>query len=73
MKIDWYIMLDDETGKEAWRVPISIGPLSVEHNHWAGWHLDGLEEGDAEAILEVLRKRQAKRDFDLLVEEAYAD
>jgi hypothetical protein len=28
-------------GDEFWRVPLSIGPLSVEHDHWAHWHISG--------------------------------
>lgn len=24
---------------EMWRVPISIGPIATDHDHWAGWHL----------------------------------
>jgi hypothetical protein len=52
--IDWYICRADrddvaankasakplKVGDEFWRVPRSIGPISVEHNHWAGYHLD---------------------------------
>ena len=26
-------------GSEMWRVPYSIGPISIDHNHWARHHL----------------------------------
>lgn len=29
-----------KVGDEFWRVPLSIGPLGVDHNHWAGYHID---------------------------------
>lgn len=56
--INWYVCTADandvkhaksqgkemEVGHEFWRVPQSIGPISVDHNHWAGHHLDVTEE-----------------------------
>ena len=36
-QIDWYICR--EKGKELWRVPRSIGPACVDHDHWAGNHI----------------------------------
>lgn len=61
--IDWYVCTADandvayanEKGKrlsigdELWRMARSIGPVSVDNNHWAGWHLDVSEE-DARLI-----------------------
>lgn len=44
--IDWYICREGK--KELWRVPRAIGPLSVDHNHWAGNYLD---VGAADAAL----------------------
>lgn len=45
--IDWY---ECKTGTDFhWRVPKSIGPIWVEHNHWAGHYID-LEEPDAYLI-----------------------
>lgn len=37
---------DAKVGDELWRVPKSIGPLEVSHDHWAGYHID-CEEKDA--------------------------
>jgi hypothetical protein len=49
-KIDWYVCRADaadviaksakRVGEELWRVPKSIGPLGVDHNHWAGDYID---------------------------------
>ena len=50
-----------KAGDEMWRVPLKIGPLSAEHCHWAGTHLD-CRENDAHLIaaapdlLEALRE-----------------
>lgn len=53
-EIDWFICRMDrndvayaikegksnaKVGDELWRVPRSIGPIGIEHNHWAGWYL----------------------------------
>ena len=46
-KIDWYICRD--AGKELWRVPRSIGPACVDHNHWARNHI-AVDEADARLI-----------------------
>ena len=35
-----------KVGDVLWRVPHSIGPINIDHSHWAGWHLD-CEESDA--------------------------
>ena len=54
-EIDWFICHNEEGG-EAWRVPTAIGPATVDHNHWAGWHID-VEPADAvlmNAALELL-------------------
>ena len=50
--VDWYIQYSDG-GSEVWRVPRSIGPISADHNHWSGPHLDcgENEEGEANARL----------------------
>ncbi len=58
-EIDWYICCADASdvarspelalGDELWRVPLSIGPISADHNHWAGEHLS-LEPGEAERL-----------------------
>ena len=45
--INWYICREGK--KELWRVPHSIGPVSTDHNHWAGNHLD-VEAADAALI-----------------------
>lgn len=34
-EIDWYECREGE--KLLWRMARSIGPLSPDHNHWAGW------------------------------------
>jgi len=36
-EIDWYICR--EAGEELWRVPISIGPIHPDENHWARDHI----------------------------------
>lgn len=36
-------------GDILWSVPRSIGPISIDHNHWAGDHLD-ITEPDARRI-----------------------
>lgn len=28
-----------QVGSELWRVPLSLGPISIDHNHWSGSHL----------------------------------
>lgn len=48
-EIEWYVcradsidveaMAAEHVGQEFWRVPISIGPLFVDSNHWAGDHI----------------------------------
>lgn len=27
-------------GDELWRVAHAIGPIGINHSHWAGWHLE---------------------------------
>jgi hypothetical protein len=46
-EIEWYICR--EGGKELWRVPVCIGPVTIDHNHWAGHHL-AVEAKDAQLI-----------------------
>lgn len=46
-EINWYIC--KEGGKELWRAPAEIGPISPEHNHWGGWLLS-VDEADARLI-----------------------
>jgi len=63
-EIDWYICTANQfdvdyalkatktviqVGDELWRVPRSIGPVTIDHDHWAGWHLR-VEPSVAEAI-----------------------
>jgi hypothetical protein len=62
-EIDWYICTANASdvkhaekngkemtiGDELWRVPISIGPVTADHNHWAGWHLNA-DDDDARLI-----------------------
>lgn len=36
-------------GDPLWRVPLVVGPVGVDHNHWAGNHLT-CEEADAYKI-----------------------
>lgn len=62
-EINWYICTADakdvahaksngrtlSVGDEFWRVPYSIGPLSTDHNHWAGDHL-AVDEANARLI-----------------------
>ena len=45
--IGWYICREGK--KELWRVPLFIGPLSTDHNHWAGTYLE-VSEADAALI-----------------------
>jgi hypothetical protein len=46
-EIDWYICR--EGNKELWRVPRSIGPAYVDHNHWAGNYIT-VDEANARLI-----------------------
>lgn len=46
-EIDWYICR--EGNEELWRVPRSIGPAHVDHNHWAGKHI-AVDEANARLI-----------------------
>lgn len=61
-KIDWYVCR--EGNKELWRVPRSIGPAYVDHNHWAGNYIT-VDDADARLIaaapdlLEVLKSTRA--------------
>ena len=41
-----------KVGDPLWRVPRSIGPISIDRNHWAGAHLD-VSEADARLIAEA--------------------
>jgi hypothetical protein len=52
-KIKWFVCRADsddvayaktegrklKIGDELWRVPLSIGPIEINHSHWAGEHL----------------------------------
>lgn len=40
-------------GDEMWRLPKSIGPLRVEHDYWAKYHLGLTEESDARLIADA--------------------
>lgn len=66
-KIDWFSFTADasdvayersegrtklKVGDPLWRVPRSIGPISIDRNHWAGDHLD-VSEADARLIAEA--------------------
>lgn len=51
-EIDWYICEDDD-GKELWRVPTKIGPIGVDHNHWAGNHIS-CEPEEAQHIVKCV-------------------
>ena len=58
--IEWYICTADQSdveydkkqkkprglkvGDELWRKPVSIGPISADHDHWSGWSLSINEE-----------------------------
>lgn len=63
--INWYICKEGK--EELWRVTHSIGPISVDHNHWAGNYIDVSEE-DArlisaapdllEALLDMISDRE---------------
>jgi len=58
---------DLKVGDALWRVAKSIGPISPDHCHWAGWHL-GVDEDEARLIaavpelVEALRKALTLRD-----------
>lgn len=70
-KIEWYECRADrndikagtakKVGEILWKVPMSIGPISPDHNHWAGDHLS-LEADDvylvaaAPELLDMLEK-----------------
>jgi hypothetical protein len=47
--IDWYICRDNKSGEELWRVPRSIGPAHVDHDHWAGAYIN-VDEADAHVM-----------------------
>jgi hypothetical protein len=46
-EIDWYICREGD--EELWRVPRSIGPAMVDHNHWARDHIN-VDKADAYLI-----------------------
>ena len=46
-EINWYICREGK--EELWRVPRSIGPAYVDHNHWAGNYIT-VDEADARLI-----------------------
>lgn len=58
-EIDWYVCRADhddakadkklKIGDELWRVPHSLGPVGIGHDHWSGWHLD-VDQPTAEHI-----------------------
>lgn len=69
--IDWYVCradrhdvdagVADTVGEELWRVPLSIGPLYPDENHWAKNHIDCDKEdaylvAAAPKMLAVLRE-----------------
>lgn len=59
--------LELQVGGELWRVPHGIGPLTVEHSHWAGDYIDCTEKqarvaAAAPAMLALLRSIVAERD-----------
>lgn len=58
--VEWYVC--KEKGKELWRVPTRIGPVSVEHNHWAGYHLN-IEKEDAQVISAAPNLLEALQDL----------
>lgn len=62
-EINWYICRDDD-GKELWRIAKSIGPIAIDHNHWAGWHLTGTDQEHrlAGAAPDLLAALKAARD-----------
>lgn len=68
--IDWYICREGK--KELWRVPRSIGPVSIDHNHWAGNHLN-VSSADARLItaapelLAALKMAVLQNEHDMLM------
>ena len=74
--IDWFICRMDQNdvnraksegnktakvGDELWRVPLTIGPITIDHNHWAGWCLEGEPRdwrlaASAPVLLDLLKK-----------------
>ena len=76
-KIDWFSFTADasdvsyersegrtklKVGDPLWRVPRSIGPISIDRNHWAGGHLD-VSEADARLIAEAPAMAEAIERF----------
>lgn len=73
-EIDWYICRVDasdlkdpespmvrrnlKVGDELWRVPKSIGPLWIDHCHWAGYHIN-CEPADAHLASAATDLREA--------------
>jgi hypothetical protein len=51
-----------KVGDPLWRVPRSIGPISIDRNHWAGDHLD-VSEADARLIAETPAMAEAIERF----------
>lgn len=52
-----------KVGDPLWRVPRSIGPISIDSNHWAGGHLD-VSEADARLIAETPAMAEMLMRFD---------
>ena len=48
-------------GDVLWRVPLSVGPISIGHNHWAGYHLD-INEHTASLVSETPAMADILRD-----------
>lgn len=73
--IDWYECRADSSdvdfaktegraikvGDVLWRVPLSIGPITIDHNHWAGYHLD-INEHTASLVSETPAMADILRD-----------
>ena len=50
-----------EVGDALWRVPTAVGPVAIEHDHWAGQHL-AISEEDARLIAAAPELVEALRD-----------
>lgn len=65
-----------KVGDVLWRVPYCIGPVAIDHNHWAGDHLDVGEEdahlvATAPLLYEALERLAKEANGPVITENTY--